>query len=247
MDLTGQMPAQSPRLVSAVPGASPQPCPHPAVICGHAARAERRRARQGRLGSAASARRAQGSSWMSCSSPCTAAGQGKRAPSAVERGGGKGYCSEQTKAAHLANCGKKCAVLTGYDNNSALMGCGIAWKEKTQAKVNHTYRSYKYCQHFYQNCRRPKWAALAQAAEAAPSVFDPRCIHIQQEVGQLTQPFLPGCSIGVKGSYSTMTVLDTSAANLMPALSPEMLKSLCLSFQHLQKNTNLLIVLFMLQ
>lgn len=128
----------SPCLVS-VSLEKPQPCPYPAAIRGHAACAERWRAWQGRFGRAASAPRAP---QVSCSSPCTTAGQGKCAPSAVETGGGKGYCSGQSKAAHLANCCKKSAVLTGYENNRALVGCGITWKEKTQAKVNYNYLTH---------------------------------------------------------------------------------------------------------
>lgn len=68
-----------------VPVSRSQPsCPYPAAVRGHAAGAERRGARHGSLGSAASA------PCVPCSIPCTAAAQGKRAASAGETRGGKG-------------------------------------------------------------------------------------------------------------------------------------------------------------
>lgn len=109
IDLRGQMPAKSSCLASAL-----RDCTYPAIVCGHAARAQCRGPREGSYGNIASVHRTHGPFQMACGGLCIAAIQRRSAPSGMERGVLKRYCFEQTKSTHLANHCKKTAIVTIY-------------------------------------------------------------------------------------------------------------------------------------
>lgn len=98
------------------------------------------------------------------------------------------------------------------------MGWGITWKEKTQAKMN--YNCFTHTSRTSIVSASPELQMAQRAALVLVSAQSTLRSH--PAGGETTRADIPASLVHwCKGKLHNMTLLDTSTANLMPALSQE--------------------------